>query len=118
MTWELTAEGWRDAGELTWLLSSAGATGRSADSGELVSISWADLAGAVVDMRRELVVVYMGNGWSGRLSGPGVLPIAAMVAAALRAMAGPLGTARPRPVTNRAATATTYPARPLDANGR
>ena len=90
VTRELAAEGWRDNGEFTWLLTSARAVGRSVHGGELVPISWASLASADVDARREVVVLNMGNGWSGRLSGPGVLPIALLVVAALHGMEGRL----------------------------
>lgn len=81
-TREITAEGWRDNDEYTWLLTSERALGRSVRSGELVSIWWASLTGAHVDASREAVVLDMANGWSGRLSGPGILPLAVLAVAA------------------------------------
>jgi hypothetical protein len=83
VTRELTTGGWRDDGQFTWLLTSLRAVGHSASSGKLVSIPWACLADAHVDTRGEVVVVEMCNGWTGRLSGPGVLSIVVMVVAAL-----------------------------------
>ena len=79
VTHELTVEGRRDSGKYRWLLTSAYALGRSVRSGELVSMRWVSLAGADVGASREIVVINMGNGRSGRLSGPGALPIAVLV---------------------------------------
>jgi hypothetical protein len=81
VTRELTAGGWHDRGEFTWILTSGRAVGRSVRGSELVSISWASLAAAHVDARRESVLVDTANGWSGRLSGPGILPMAVMLIA-------------------------------------
>lgn len=82
VTRELTAEGWRDNGEYTWLLTSARALGRSVRSGELVSIWWSSLTDAHVDAGREVVVVDIANGKSRRLTGPGILPLAVLAVAA------------------------------------
>jgi hypothetical protein len=79
---QVTVDSWRDHREFTWLLTSARAVGRSAKSGELVSIWWASLEGADVDVREELVILDATNGWRGRLSGPGIAPIAVAAVAA------------------------------------
>ena len=94
VTRELTAGGWHDRGEFTWILTSARAVGRSVRSGELVSISWASLAAVDVDARRESVLVDTANGWSGRLSGPGILPIVVMVVASWPQARGVAGRSR------------------------
>lgn len=90
ITREVAAEGWRDLGDFTWLLTSARTVGRSVRSGQLVSVPWASLAGVDMDERREVVVIDLGNGWSGRFSGPGVLPVAVLVVAACRCTEGRL----------------------------
>ena len=78
---QLTVDYWQDHDESTWLLTSARAVGRSVKGGELVSIWWASVAGADVDARNEFVVLNATNGWRGRLSGPGIAPIAVAVVA-------------------------------------
>ena len=75
-TRQVAVDGWRDHGEFRWLLTSARAVGRSFKGGELVSIWWASVAGAQVDVRSEFVTLNTTNGWRGRLSGPGTAPIA------------------------------------------
>jgi hypothetical protein len=81
VTRELTVARWCDKGNSTWLLSSTGIVGCSICSGELVSVPWASLVGTDVDARREVVAVDTADGLAGRLSGPGVLPIAVLVTA-------------------------------------
>jgi len=74
--------GWRDHGRIHWLITSARLVGWAGESGELISIWWAGLAGLQVNLAGDAVHLDGNNGWRGQITGPGVAPIAVAAVAA------------------------------------
>lgn len=68
--------GWRDHGDIDWLVTSARLVGRAPGSGELISIWWTGLDGVQVDLHDEVIRLEAANGLSAQLRGPGVAPLA------------------------------------------
>ena len=71
---QTVVSGWRDHGDVDWLVTSARLVGRAPGSGELISIWWAGLAGMQVDLHNEVMSLDAANGWRAQLRGPGVAP--------------------------------------------
>jgi hypothetical protein len=73
---EVTTANWRDVGVIDWLITSKRLVGRLPGDARMESIWWGGLVGAQVDLDTERVLLDSHNGWRGRLTGPGVAPIA------------------------------------------
>jgi hypothetical protein len=83
---QVSTAGWQEVGIIDWLITSKRLVGRRPGDGRLESIWWAGLVGAQADLETEAVCLDSHNGWRGRLTGPGVAPIAV---AAIAACHGP-----------------------------
>lgn len=79
---EVTTANWRDVGVIDWLITSKRLVGRLPGDGRMESIWWGGLVGAQADLDTETVCLDSDNGWRGRLTGPGVAPIAVAAVAA------------------------------------
>jgi len=79
---EAVVSGWREHGNIDWLITSARLAGRAPASGELISIWWAGLSGAQLDLDAGVIRLDVASGWSAQITGPGVSPIAVAAVAA------------------------------------
>jgi hypothetical protein len=76
VTCETSTYHWQDHGEIDWLITSERVVGRLPASSEMISLWWSGLAGVDIDLKRDRIVVNGVKGWTGKLTGPAVAPIA------------------------------------------
>jgi hypothetical protein len=73
---EKSTSGWEDSGKIEWLITSQRLVGRLPVSAELISVWWSGLIGVDVDLHHDKLTLNGVNGWTGRLSGPEIFPLA------------------------------------------
>ena len=76
VTRETATDQWQDHGEIEWLITSQRVVGKLPASSEMISVWWSGLAGVDIDLKRDRIVFNGVNGWTGKLTGPAVAPIA------------------------------------------
>lgn len=73
---EISSPRWEDLGGIDWLITSHRIVGRLPSSSELISVWWSGLVGVDVDLNGDRLTLNGMNGWTGKLTGPEISPIA------------------------------------------
>ena len=105
---EISSARWEDFGEIDWLITSHRTVGRLPASSELISVWWSGLVGLDIDLNGDRLTLNGMNGWTGKLTGPEISPIAVAAVAMCHgpeALAAHPGLAQLRHIDGRNATA-------------